>query len=302
MNKSRVQLAILACGVAVACTSASADVICVKKRAKTNAQGRIALGRSIRLATGTDSCPSGFNALVDTTDFAGEPGADGSLRIYGDGSAGAKVFSASDTFSDTNTQYTDFTVDSGVVLTVPSGVTIRCTGTFTNNGSIVVATSASGGVLDSQATTAGHTPLITPAHPGVALRAAGSGEVGSNATILYGGVAGRGVSAVSAQSILAPGPLGGGGGGAGYGVGGGLGGSGGGTIRVLCQGGIINGTGASVTASGATPTFFPSDRGGGGGGGIIILASPGTITNSGTLAANGGNGAPSTSVIGHSTA
>lgn len=50
-----------------------------------------------------------------------------------------------------NFQFTDFSVAAGVTLTVPSGTVIRCTGTFTNNGTIVVNTGAPGGSADGWA-------------------------------------------------------------------------------------------------------------------------------------------------------
>src|SRR5690348_10486976 len=80
----------------------------------------------------------------------GDPGTSGSAdggsgySPYGNGSAGA--------FHDTNGtpavldglnfQYTDFTVDDAVSINFAGGFVIRCTGTFTLNGTINVIASA----------------------------------------------------------------------------------------------------------------------------------------------------------------
>jgi hypothetical protein len=98
------------------------------------------------------------------------------LRIYGDGSAGAKTVDASGTLLDTNLQYTSFTVAAGVVLTVESGTVIRCTGDFVNNGAINVEP----GALGSTHSVANSDIFsnLSPAHPGVSNRAAAPGSKG----------------------------------------------------------------------------------------------------------------------------
>jgi hypothetical protein len=75
----------------------------------------------------------------------GIQGIAGDLRVYGDGTAGERNVTANATLEDVNLQYTNFRVASGVVLTVPSGTVIRCTGTFTNDGTILVDTFSRGG-------------------------------------------------------------------------------------------------------------------------------------------------------------
>jgi hypothetical protein len=59
-------------------------------------------------------------------------------------------------------------------------------------------------------------------------------------------------------------------------------------LVVLAKGAITN-TG-SITAN----ANFTTGNMGGGAGGVVILASPTSITNAGTISANGGDGAPST--------
>lgn len=234
-----------------------------------------------------------FNALdcAGVQGATGEPGPEGPAGpqgatgpagdglTYGDGSAGPKTLAVSATLTDVNLQYTNFTIEVGVTLTIPSGAVIRCTGTFTNNGAIVVQTSARGGT--ETATIPSVDTSYTPPHPGVAISSAASGEYGSNAATRVGGLGGVAINAFAARFILQPGPNAGGGGG---GAIGGLGGAGGGSLVIIARTAVNNyGT---ITANGAAGPI----RCGGGGGGIVILASPGAVVNTGTINANGGNG------------
>ncbi|RMG39274.1 MAG: hypothetical protein D6719_13715 [Candidatus Dadabacteria bacterium] len=219
----------------------------------------------------------------------GKDGADGQLRIYGDGSAGSRTVSLSTTLGadgNYNYQFVDFTVNSGVTLTVRSGTIIRCSGTFTNNGTITVDTGANGGftynVNGSAVSLAANEP-----QPGHARRAAQNGEIGDNSLTRKGGKGGNGLTVEAASQLLAPGLYGGGGGGA---DGAGLqniGSAGGGSFTVLAKQGIVNA--GTISADGQT--LF----GGGGGGGIIILASKNSIDNTGAITAKGGNGDNSSS-------
>ncbi|MBX7137030.1 MAG: hypothetical protein K1X83_03530 [Oligoflexia bacterium] len=214
-------------------------------------------------------------------------GADGSLRIYGDGSAGSLLVTSSTAFDESNLQYTDITVDTGVTLTVESGTIFRATGAFTNNGTITVSPYAAGASIGSAAGTSGTSPAITLASPGVAVKGGSQGAFGTSAATLAGGEYGLGMFPTTARNILAPGVLGGSGGGAG--AFNHSGGKGGGTFTVIAAGAILNN--GSINADG-------SDGGsgsGGGGGGIIILASNTSVTNSasGSITARGGAGGAS---------
>src|SRR5262245_50149568 len=104
---------------------------------------------------------------------AGPAGPDGQLRIYGDASAGNVTATAStDLFSlvpSLNLQFHDFTVNPGVILTVPSGTVIRCDGTFRNDGSIVVKNGDAGGF-----------DATSVAGQGVSHAPAGNGERGND--------------------------------------------------------------------------------------------------------------------------
>ncbi len=224
--------------------------------------------------------------------FQGASGVDGSLRIYGDGSAGAVTISSPTDWSSTppagnNYQFTDLTISSGAVLTVSSGTTIRCTGTFTNNGTIIVKTGAQGVELgmtypigDIMAS-----PAITVPEAGVSLRAAQSGESGIKNKV--GGKGGIGLSKSSAAFILKPG-IKAGGAGAGSVV---SGGNGGGSLVILAQTAIAN---RSISGGGGVIYANGSDGlscAGGGAGGVVVLASPGIIDNtSGVISVKGGNG------------
>ncbi len=226
--------------------------------------------------------PSGPEGPTGPTGPAGLPGPagqDAAMRTWGDGSAGAHTVDADMTLDDVNLQYTDFTVNANVTLTVPSGTVIRCSGTFTNRGTIMVSTGDRGA-----AATMGS---VTTAGQGVSHRPPGNGGAGDGATWRFGGFGGVGVSESEASGLLRLGPSGAAGGGAFPLMVLGEGGAGGGTLTVLSQVAINNASGAAIRANGATANTHGC---GGGGGGIIVLASAGSITNSGAISAWGGHG------------
>lgn len=220
--------------------------------------------------------------------------------FHGDGSAGSLTVAANTDWSSSppagfNLQFTDLTVNPGVTLTVPSGLTIRVTGAFENAGTIVVRPYEAGGTASLRNTSfnSRQATFGTPG-AGIARRPAGFGERvdGSNESA-WGGPGGRGVASPgSASGILIPGSSGGGGGaGCLWGTSGtftSVGGDGGGTLVVLAGGSIIN-TG-TISADGATPTGLGA---GGGGGGVIVLASRTSASNTGAINARGGAGGPS---------
>lgn len=243
------------------------------------------------------TCPRRWRLIIDTASFQGPAGAngtngtngaDGSLRVYGDGSDGALNVSSSGTFSAPLAQYTDVTIASGVTLTVKSGTTIRCTGTFTNNGSIVVQESAQGAISNAFG------EALRPAAIGLAIAPPQEGEWGLNSSNLLGGIGGQAADADALEGLLNPGLVGGSGGGSSKDTGGSGGGDGGGSFRVLCRTGIVNSSTGQIYAYGGDAP----DGGGGGGGGVIILASPGSITNAGTINVSGGEGGPPTTIVG----
>jgi hypothetical protein len=281
-------------------------VVCIKSTAVTTRTLRIT--SLIRLVDGT-TCPSGYQLLFGSDSFQGPagiqgdqgdtgaagatggqglPGKDGSLRVFGDGSAG--ICSPGGDVTDTNKQCTDIIIASGQTAKVPSGTVLRCTGRFENYGTIIVSPYAQGGLYGTSIKN-GDIGALQPAHPGISRVVAGNGLSGPPSTAIEGGEPGLGLTEAEARTILKPGPLGGGGGGAASLVGGyNLAGSqGGGTITILCAGGITNA--GSILANGQKPSTPEGVGGAGGGaGGIVIIASQGSITNTGDIETKGSNG------------
>lgn len=225
----------------------------------------------------------------------GQQGPPGEGFEYGDASAGAKVVSADETLADPVLMYADFTVNAGVTLTVPSGTELRCSGTFTNNGTIVVERAAySGAAL--RADPPNHFVEVTmlQPHPGVSLLGAHSPRYGYSKA-----PGGKGLSSAQARRLLRALPFGGGGAGSAQ-----LAAvpSGGGFFVVRAMGdinnaGIIDASGANGV-QGSTDAATYAGPSGGGGGGVVVLASLASVTNSGTINASGGRGANSYATIG----
>jgi len=240
---------------------------------------------SLSSATRTGNCRRG-----EVSAISGPTGLDGQLRIYGDGSSGAKVVASDETLSDASAQFTDVTINSGVQLTVPSGTVIRCTGSFVNNGFIRVQTGASGG---QAAGTDSSTimPAYAPPHSGISARAAMSGEVGSSSVNRTGGSGGVGLSLFQAALLRYPGSFAGGGGAGGFTT---TGGKGGGSLVVLCNGPVTNNS--VINANGEDVGLGSS----GGGGGVVILASKTSVASgaSSSINAFGGEGGGSSTATG----
>jgi len=221
----------------------------------------------------------------------GPPGKDGSLRVYGDGSAGDLIVSGRSplSLSEVNTQFANITIESGATLQVSSGIILRATGTVT------VAEDASISV-GSFCYPASRT---IPAHPGVGTRPPSAGDVGAKGVFLAGGWGGFGVPEATARQLLRPGPQGGSAGQSHGGVtdGSGGGGHGGGVLTILAQGTIQ--IGGSIFASGSSASGG-SSGGGGGAGGIVILASPSSISidSTASIIAIGGDGDDSSALYG----
>lgn len=222
----------------------------------------------------------------------GPAGVDGSLRIYGDGSAGdLSITSTNPNWNTTppnssnNLQFENFSISSSRTLVVPSGTVIRCNNICTINGIISVIVGANGGKLVS---TSGSTTENVPGYRapvlGLGSTFPGAGEVGTSALARLGGNGGIGIaSAFAASQFLHPGPHA-----AGSGMGSlnFVGGGGGGSITILAKNGIVIGATGRINASGSGGGI----GGGGGAGGFVILASQGSIQNNGQINALGGNG------------
>jgi hypothetical protein len=207
--------------------------------------------------------------------------------LYGTGAKGAWQIDGVIDWSvlpPNSLHFTNFTISPGATLFVPSGAVIRCTGTFVNNGSIVVLAEAAGGQLLGQDPTT-LLPVYQPPEPGVARSVAAGGELGDNSDIRAGGLGGAGVFEIQARLLVNPGPdAGGGGGPAGLGD---LGSRGGGSLVVVARGTLTNN--GTITADGEGSA---SSGGGGGAGGIVVLASAISVTNgaTGLVECRGGRG------------
>lgn len=238
----------------------------------------------------TKKCKSGETKVSNISSLTGNNGAngaDGSLRIYGDGSAGELHITTNTTLSDPNLQYTNILIDVGVQLNVPTGVVLRCNGTFRNRGTIVVNPEGNGTYTDSNTTNALTVPSRSAPAAAHVARVASNGEYGESSRNLVGGLGGTAHNSATLKSILKPGDLGGGpGGGAGRST---EGAQGGGTITVLAAGALSNE--GLISADG-------EDAGqgtGGGAGGFVILASKSSVSNTGTISVTGGDGGNSVS-------
>ncbi|HEV7730874.1 MAG TPA: hypothetical protein VGR62_01870 [Candidatus Binatia bacterium] len=276
----RLRLVLVSCIVGAMLAGPAGAVVCQKKKSGV-----------LRVAAACKRSEVPFEGALGPVGPPGAPGSDGlpgpggELRIYGDGSAGAGVADSITSLETTNLQFTDLTIPTGATTFVASGTVIRCTGTFTNNGTLVVGDGAEGARFFF-ANTNSVELASRGAHPGVSRGAAMSGEramgVSSNP-----GAGGTALEARQARRLLVPGVVGGGGGGYGSGQGG-SGGTGGGSVTILAATAVLN-NGVIDASSHSQQTFGT----GGGAGGVIIIASRGSISNNGVLRADGTEGGDS---------
>ncbi len=220
--------------------------------------------------------PQGAQGPIGPQGEAGPAGQDASRLVYGDGSAGAKTFPPGELWGERlNLQFTDFEVETGAAITIPSGMVIRCTGDFINNGSIVVSRAAGGGF-------SAEAPRLRPAHPGWSWEHPTPGAKALASRAALGGKGGRGHVAWTARWLLAPGLYGGGGGASTSSF---DGGDGGGALVIIVEGTFTNN--GVIRASGGDARGLTA---GGGAGGIVIIAAKGAARNNGIIEARGGNG------------
>jgi hypothetical protein len=264
----------------------AATVIC-----KKNSNGVLTL-RSNR-------CSRGGTKISNISALTGAAGTEGSLRIYGDGSARALNVTSDVTWISNEAlgQYTTCAIASGATLTVPTGTVLRCSGAFTNHGTLVVKNTFAAPQVGSIAASGGIYPAYQPAATaglGWARVAGGNGGYGDNTAAVAGGATGFGLIARYAANILQPGPIGGGAGGSPVGS---FGSAGGGSLTILAKEALTNN--GTIRADGDSSS---AGLGGGGAGGILILASKVSITHgaAGTLEADGGSGGASVATRGNS--
>lgn len=214
----------------------------------------------------------------------------GATFFYGDGSAGNLTVSTSANWNSApptnyNLNFGNVTIDALTILTVPAGTTIRCNGSFTNNGTINVSTGTAPSSPYTWALGAS-AEFYSIGHPGDSLQPASGGSYdNTNGTkTLYYGAGGAGIPPLMAATSFATFRHGGGSGsGPVWG-----GGHGGGLLKIYCKGVITNA--GTITANGDVGS---GGSAGGGGGGIVVLASTTSVTVTGTINLKGGNGAPS---------
>jgi hypothetical protein len=251
------------------------------------------------------------------SDISGTPPAGGTTftnapmwtRFLGNGSEGAVNCSGSIVGGEH--WVTTFTISSGVT----------CTENASNEGLIIRATGACtiAGTLNAN----GVSSLINGEFGGTAGGGGGgaaAGGLGANSatilsnSILTGGTAGAAsstggngnpwsnMSAQQAQPFLANGPFFvGAGKGGSGGSSGPTGGSGGGFVALDCASINFTGTINANGANGATSTGNNVGASGGGGGGFVILATPSFVATSGTISTLGGSGGSCSSFTGCGT-
>lgn len=264
--------------------------------------------------------PQGPEGPTGPEGAQGPAGAPGHPSLYGDGSAGPLVVGDPDNppisvdwVKDPpsgypfNNQFTDCTIHA-LQWRVPSGLVLKCTGTFTAQG-ILVST------IDPADGGSGPSPVVNPRFaPGTGAVAATGLDAISAAETLYkplqpqdgklGHDEGQGASlrqaidstdsaaggeiriyaggAIDVSDVLA--------GGTQAGSNSTNGGGGGGLIALLSGTSITIGSGGVIEAqggAGASSQLIGTPIGGGGGGGVVHLIAP-TITVDGTINVNGG--------------
>ncbi|MBL8914922.1 MAG: hypothetical protein JNM17_29725 [Archangium sp.] len=247
------------------------------------------------LPVGSAMCPAGGAQLV---------GADGGSAvicsaasnetepIYGHGDAGTLTISVDTDWQmnpPTSYEFTDVTIAAGATLTVPSGVTILATGTFTNLGTIEVQGWANGGYIsfqDEPLPDGGAGPLInvSVSEPGqgVALRPARNGVVtrGTQGPFSMGGFK---LSVAAARRLIRIAEETGGGGGGSADITGLRNGGYGGGAFSLRAAGVVQAGAIHANGEAGVPCA------GGGAGGVIVVVS-GTSISIGATTARGGNG------------
>jgi hypothetical protein len=235
----------------------------------------------------TGSCPAG--SAIQAINANGTVVCQQLAFFGGDGSAGNLTISASTDWTaapPVSLNFANVTINPGQTLTVPAGTTIRCSGTFTNNGTLSVAQGAKMGGFDNFALNATE-DIYSVGHPGDSFRPAvggsfDNGAAGTGARQIQGGLGGEGIPRTTAMTSFNAFRFGGGSGGGWRFTG--MDGNGGGLVKIYCTGAIVNA--GTINAIGGTP----SETSGGGGGGIVVMASGSSVTHSGTINVNGGNG------------
>ena len=245
-----------------------------------------------------DTGAMGLTGATGANGIAGLNGITGHL-VFGDGTGGALTVANGSTMTvedpgswgntdASNTNFTSVTVAAGGTLNIESGTIIRCTGTFTKNGTINVVAPHNGGddgrpadngsmnFNNTYAFSGEYQPSLTAAVGGLA----GAAPAAAQVSALYNIITLNSASEISHGTNL----LLGGSGAGGYSR---AGGNSGGAVTILAFGAISNA--GSINADGEDAAGAGA---GGGAGGILLFSSDTSITNAAgaTISANGGNG------------
>lgn len=241
--------------------------------------------------------------------------------VTGTGVDGAYTASSNTTLAGGTYNYTSFTINPGVTVNVTgtAPLIIYCTGAVTIDGTlsaqggngtdgITFSSGGTGGVGVAGGANGGDGSYSssTGPLPGVA----GSGPGGANNQGgAWSGGGGSGYAAAGGSTLNSAGGIGGplygtadiagleagsggGGGSGGYSCGSGGGGAGGGIVYIAAGGGITIGAAGIINVNGGNGGSDGTGNcggGGGGSGGSIVLRTP-TMTNNGSMVANGGTG------------
>lgn len=292
--------------VALICATsefAHAEKVCVKTRVVA---GRVKTVRKEVQA----QCPRGYTEILDTaelltTGISGIPGPtgvggevgppgldgkDGALDVYGSGTEDINMPDGAGPIPVIqNVQFRNIYIGVGRVINIYEITTLRCTGSFTNNGTIRIYPYQRG-VENSQIYESESFSSYAVTHPGIAKSLPEVAEVGWNTALVRGGLGGKGLTVNQALSIITGLSGVSGGGSSLY-----RGAAGGGALTVLCNGPIVNNGTITARGENVSDSGGSGGGGGGGGGGIVILASRTSVTNTGTVTVRGGVGSNSSS-------
>lgn len=239
------------------------------------------------------SCPAG--QAIRGVNQDGSVVCQSSSFFGGDGSAGNLAVSTPTDWNSAppaNPNFANITINPGQTLTVPAGTIIRCSGSFTNSGTLTVSTGAqNSGTSFFTGNTGASAGAMSVAGAGDTPRAAIPGAMDNNAIAapksLLGGAGGVAIPQAVARTAFGGFRMGGGAGAGPFSSGGG----GGGLVKIYCEGPILNAGTINALGGSATNSSL-----GGGGGGIVVLASRTSVSNAGgTINVSGGNGGDSTS-------
>ena len=207
------------------------------------------------------SGPVGANGATGPTGPAGPQGLPGAMAFYGDGSDGALTISSAVDWNVTPPggmlQFSSFTITPTGSLTVPSGLVIRVTGNVSITGPITVGPGTSNyghNCYPALQSTTG-APALSTFQARFMLRPPPVGHA-QQGSLIGGGIA-----------ILSTGPVA---------I------TGNGSIRASGLDGSLYGT----FGVGSGSILYPASPGG-----IVTLGSKASITNAGSIIANGGRGA-----------